>query len=251
MSIKALLARIFADTADRPAPPGHAVYAIGVIHGRADLLDALLSQIKADAEDDSEIIFLGDYGNRGPNSAVVLDMVIAAKQAWPRVTTLKGNHEAVMLDFLNDASVGPAWARYGGLDTLMAYGIEPPRTADPDAWEQARETFAQVLPAMHRRLLTSLDISCERGCYFFAHAGVDPQTPLDQQREEALLWIRDPFLNNERKLERIIVHGHSPTPEAHHDDRRIGVDTGAYATGVLTAARLKDGEVSYIQTRGI
>ena len=248
MPLKRLLSRLAPSPPVRPAPPDHLIYAVGDIHGRADLLDALLERLDADRGGArAEVIFLGDYVDRGDNSAVVLDMLIEeARRDRFETIFLKGNHEAVMLDFLADAGAGPAWGRYGGLDTLLSYGVEPPQSADPAQWEATRRVFASVLPAMHREFLEGLALSAERGCYFFAHAGVNPQRRLAEQSEEDLTWIRGAFLDSERKLERIIVHGHSPEPEAHADDRRIGVDTGAYATGVLTAARLKAGEVSFI-----
>ncbi|MEQ8405941.1 MAG: metallophosphoesterase family protein [Oceanicaulis sp.] len=250
MPLKRLLSRLTPGAPNRPAPPDHLIYAVGDVHGRADLLDELLSRIDADRRgEDAELIFLGDYVDRGGNSAVVLDMLIEERRKGRFATTfLKGNHEAVMLDFLVDAAAGPAWGRYGGLDTLLSYGVEPPQGGDRAQWETARRTFASVLPAIHREFLEGLELWAERGCYFFAHAGVNPHRPLADQSEADLIWIRGPFLDSERKLERIIVHGHSPEPEAHADERRIGVDTGAYATGVLTAAKLHAGRVTFVQT---
>lgn len=228
------------------------MFAVGDIHGRLDLLVRLVDQIEACARSDRpELIFLGDYVDRGPDSAGVIDHLVEAT-GLDRFQTrfLKGNHEAALLRFLNEASFGPEWVRYGGDETLASYGVAPPRLkSDADGWVAARNAFAERLPDAHLDFLKSLSLAHECGPYFFAHAGVNPDKPLSEQDEEALLWIREAFLEDRRPLSRIVVHGHTPALAPHADDRRIGVDTGAYQTGVLTAVRLHEDAVDFIQTR--
>jgi serine/threonine protein phosphatase 1 len=235
----------------RPAPPEHTIYAIGDIHGRLDLLEALSRRIIAHARcAPAEIIFLGDYIDRGQDSAGVVSFLLS--NPFPDTiacTYLKGNHEATLLNFLSNPQAGPSWAQFGGGETLMSYGVRAPLgSLDETGWAQASADLAQQLPTGHLSFYQQLALSAERGCYFFAHAGVDPDTSLDQQDETSLLWVRDVFLNDTRKLPRIIVHGHTPAPEPYADQRRIGLDTGAYQTGVLTAACLKAGAVSFLST---
>lgn len=236
----------------RPAePPEWPVYAIGDIHGRKDLLDHLLDQISAHNGDRAaELIFLGDYVDRGPDSCSVIETLVSRPgDSQFRWTFLKGNHEATLLDFLKDPSVGPAWFQYGGAETLMSYGVRPPLLKnDAAAWAAASEAFAQALPGTHAEFLRALESSADRGGYMFVHAGVDPALPLDVQEEKDLLWIREAFLEDSRRLERVIVHGHTPEPAPHRDARRIGVDTGAYQTGILTAAVIDSAGVEFLST---
>lgn len=235
----------------RPAPPGHSIYAVGDIHGRLDLLEDLSRKIMDHAAGaPAEIIFLGDYIDRGPDSAGVVSFLLS--RPFPptmECVFLKGNHEATLLDFLSNPGAGSAWAQYGGSETLLSYGVRAPLgKLDEEGWARASAQLARQLPAGHLSFYQNLVLSAERGCYFFAHAGVDPGSPLDQQDEASLLWVRDAFLSDPRKLPRIIVHGHTPAAEPYADQRRIGLDTGAYQTGVLTAACLKAGEVSFLST---
>ncbi|WP_270373874.1 metallophosphoesterase family protein [Marinicauda sp. Alg238-R41] len=235
---------------ERPAPPVGRIYAVGDIHGRNDLLARLLSVIEHDAKSEpAEFIFLGDYIDRGEDSRGVIERLIElAAQSPHRTTYLKGNHEATLLDFLSDPGVGPVWARFGGLETLASYGVTPPRTNEPEAWISVQNQFLDALPNAHREFFEGLHLSAERGCYLFVHAGVDPARRIDQQSEEDVLWIREVFLNDDRALERIIVHGHTPEERPVNDGRRIGLDTGAYITNRLTAARLEGARVAFLST---
>ena len=234
---------------DGDTGPGHPIYAVGDVHGRLDLLKALMARIRDDAGDGpAELIYLGDYVDRGPESCGVIDALLGtAARTGYRCTFLKGNHEATLLDFLGDASLGPAWARFGGRETLASYGV---RIASAGAdWERVRRDFELALPLAHRRFLEGLELFAERGRYFFVHAGIDPDLPLLAQGEEEYLWIRSPFLDSTRALEKIVVHGHTPESEPVHNARRIGVDTGAYASGCLTAARIEGRSVRFIAAR--
>ncbi len=145
---------------------------------------------------------------------------------------------------------GPPWNKFAGADTLLSYGVRPPRRApvDIEAWEVSRRALANALPQAHLSFLRSLELFVERGGYFFVHAGIDPSRPADSQDEAEYLWIRDTFLQDDRKLSHIIVHGHTPEPMPVADRRRVGTDTGAYASGVLTAARIDDDGVRFLST---
>ena len=222
---------------------GRVVYAIGDVHGRADLLEPLLDAVLTDAASTSRsmIVGLGDYVDRGPDSRGVIDRLIAlSSRPAIEVHCLRGNHDQALLDFLADAEVGPGWARHGGAETLQSYGVAAPEPgADLSAWRDAREVFAEALPDTHRAFLERTPLSLVSGDYFFSHAGARPGTPLGEQTPRDLMWIREAFLADARPLEKMIVHGHSPTKVVHRDHRRIGLDTGAYASGLLCACRFE------------
>ncbi len=239
------------------APAGIALYVVGDIHGRVDLLGVLLRKIAKDAVRHEqgvarELIFLGDYVDRGPDSKGVIDLLVttAAERDFWTVTSLKGNHEQALMQFLDEPELWPTWSGFGARETLLSYGVTPPAAgSDPEAWAQASRALKAAMPAEHRRFLEGLALSAVRGDYLCVHAGVRPGAPLDQQVEEDLLWIRDEFLRSERRLEKVIVHGHTPMEEAYVGPHRIGLDTGAYATSVLTAIKLKGAERTLIQAR--
>ena len=234
---------------------GRLIYAVGDIHGRLDLLDRLLGLILDDLghrklAPPPMIVFVGDYVDRGPASRGVVQRLLALRASDTlEVRTLKGNHEQAMLQFLGDAARGPEWVSYGGGATLSSYGVPPPALdADDAAWEAARQAFAAAIPEAHLDFLWSLELSVAAGDYLFVHAGVRPDVPLDEQKESDLLWIRDDFLSAPGPFGKVVVHGHTPREEAFVGPCRIGLDTGASMTGVLTAVRLGDGEPALIQT---
>lgn len=224
------------------APDGIRIYAIGDIHGRADLLDRLLRQIDADLTKNSPRhaieVFLGDYVDRGPASREVLDLLID-RESTHEVVFLKGNHETLLARFPTDPSILDDWQRLGGLETLMSYGITPTINADTLVQTRFAVTFDQAFPESHRRFLGDLKTSFTCGDYFFVHAGVRPGVPLTKQREEDLLWIRQEFLLCEDDFSKIIVHGHTPVLQPDIRPNRINIDTGAYATGRLTCLVLE------------
>ncbi len=245
--------------AQRPparVPDGRRVYAIGDIHGRADLLRKLLDNIQKDAlggdyRGKPVLVFLGDYVDRGMESKQVIDL-LAGKAMSPFETHfLKGNHEAAMLEFLADPAIGPRWADYGGRETLASYGVRPPRSrTSSEDWALAAQELKRVLPPEHLDFLRSLELSVQIGDYLFVHAGIRPGVGIDHQSEHDMLWIRDEFLNDPRPLGPVVVHGHTPAPRPHRDHRRIGLDTGAYLTGKLTAARFEHDRVAFLSTDG-
>lgn len=239
-----------------PAPPPsipepYVVYAVGDMHGQGLLVHALLQaiadEIGVNHDRPAVIVTLGDYVDRGPHSRYVIDLLVSLRDyGLIGVHFLKGNHEAAMLDFLTGAPDGAAWLEFGGRQTLASYKVEQP-TPTPEGLEKARLDLVQALPPAHRTFLENLELSCSIGGYFFAHAGAAPGIPLDLQDPEDLVWIRGRFLHSGPAFEKMVVHGHSATPEPHVDHRRIGIDTGAYLTGVLTAVRLEGDERRLIQ----
>lgn len=244
-----LLLRIF-DRNDPPArdlshtvPDGMRIYAIGDIHGRVDLLDRLHGMMDADfcehIPSEVHVIYLGDYIDRGPESAAVLERLATGHKDLVKVTLLRGNHEELLLRFLKDHSVGPGWLELGGLDTLNSYGIDAIATVRKTGYAGLSQKLRETLPAHHLALLEQMQCSTTIGDYFFCHAGVRPGVPLELQRDEDLTWIRTPFLETSRSFGRIVVHGHSPTDEPDFRHNRINIDTRAYVTGRLTCLVLE------------
>ena len=236
--------------AKRPkVPEGLRIYAIGDVHGRADLLDQVLSRIDVHQSAHPAFrpveIFLGDYIDRGPASREVLDRLIARSRERETVY-LKGNHETFVKGFLNNPAILSEWRHYGGLETLLSYGLVPSVNMDPAEQARLATTFSQVLPLNHRIFLGGLRQSFTCGDYFFVHAGVQPGIPLAEQREKDLLWIREDFLFCEADFSKIVVHGHTPVPEPEIRPNRINIDTGAYATGQLTCLMLEGAERHFI-----
>lgn len=239
-----------------PGPgAGQAVYAVGDIHGRYDLLKDLLTVIATDRAADPAreplLVFLGDYIDRGPESPLVLEALVWLVERDPTgVCLLKGNHEQGLLEFLDTPEEGGPWLRYGGRETLYAYGVEAPDESDAGWMRRARDALLAAMPASHLRLLQTLDAMAVVGGYVFVHAGVAPGRPLLSQREAELLWIRAGFLEVARPSPKVVVHGHTwRGVEPELLEGRIGVDTGAYETGVLTAVRLDGAERRVLQAR--
>jgi serine/threonine protein phosphatase 1 len=230
-------------------PAGFRIYAIGDIHGRADLLANLFARIdagRANLSAEKAIhVFLGDYVDRGPYSRDVIDLLISRRLQYPAVC-LKGNHENYLVEFLENPAILDEWRRYGGLDTLLSYGLAP--SLKPDAQESiALSTDLNgVLPESHRIFLNSLALSFTCGDFFFVHAGVRPGVPLTTQAQQDLLSIRDDFLLYEGAYAKVVVHGHTPVVKPDVRGNRINIDTGAYATGKLTCLVLEDDRMSFI-----
>jgi serine/threonine protein phosphatase 1 len=237
-------------TKRRPrVPDGVRIYAIGDVHGRADLLEQVLARIDAQMAAHPAFrpveIFLGDYIDRGPASREVLDRLIARSRVRQTVC-LRGNHETFIVDFMNDPAVLSEWRQYGGLETLLSYGLVPSVKVDPADHARLAAAFGQALPESHRRFLGGLKSSFTCGYFFFVHAGVRPGIPLKKQRDEDLLWIREDFLLCEEDLSKIVVHGHTPVLQPDIRPNRINIDTGAFATGKLTCLTLEDDRMCFI-----
>ncbi len=253
-----LLSRLFRKPAPAAAPSaaGRLVYAVGDVHGHNPTLHALLDIIRTDLAAQPHdrkplLIFLGDYVDRGPDSAGVIQTVLdLMAEGTFEVRALKGNHEEALLDFLSDPAFGATWSDYGGNTTLASYGVQPPVSrTDVEAWIAARDAFARALPQDHLALLNRLELMVELGDFAFVHAGVRPGVSLANQTERDLLWIRQEFLQATGRFEKLIVHGHTPMEEPQISSIRMGLDTGVYATGILTAARIDDRGYKILQAR--
>lgn len=236
------------------APEGERLYAIGDLHGRVDLLDRLMAGIEQDMTtfegERLRLIFLGDYVDRGPDSKETLTRLMQIQKKYDHVNFLLGNHEEAMMTFLKDPKDGEAWLDYGGLETLDSYGVSAPSPqSSPQALEKARNELAKKLPKAHKTFLESLRLSVTYGDYFFVHAGVRPGIALDEQQRHDLLWIRDEFLTSDWSPGKIVVHGHTPGERPQLARWRIGVDTGAYATGRLTCIVLENDTKRFLSTR--
>jgi serine/threonine protein phosphatase 1 len=235
---------------------GQLVYAVGDVHGCYGLFRELLAGIAGDYRQRAGgrrpiVVLLGDYVDRGPESAQVVEALVWLKRRPDiELHLLKGNHEQALLAFLDAPEGAGPWLRYGGEETLQSYGVAVP---DPQRGARdlvrARDELLERMPASHLRLLQQdLELMVEVGDYAFVHAGVKPGAPLDRQAEDDLLWIRREFLDAPGPFEKIIVHGHTwldHRPQL--TETRIGLDTGAFATGVLSAVRLEDGVVEILQ----
>ncbi len=225
-------------------PDGVRIYAIGDVHGRLDLLDQILGRIDADLATYPDCrplqVFLGDYVDRGPSSRAVLDRLINRSRTH-EIVCLKGNHESYIPEFLRNPAILADWQQFGGLETLMSYGLTPSMRADSAEQLELAKALAASLPKHHREFLSSLSPSFSCGDFFFVHAGVKPGVPLERQREEDMLWIRDEFLLCEDDFGKVIVHGHTPVREPDIRPNRINIDTGAYATGRLTCLIIENG----------
>ena len=235
------------------APAGSRLYIVGDIHGRLDLLLRLQDKIAEDARKEPagfrRIFYLGDYIDRGPSSREVLDLLINRPQASLPASHLLGNHEAMLLRFLEDSSIGPEWLAYGGLATLMSYGVN--LKADGKHEQKlaaAQKALNENLPESHKEFLRGLPRHASAGDYFFVHAGVRPGIPLDRQTDSDLIWIRDEFLDSQDFHGKIVVHGHSYRTEPEVRPNRVGIDTGAYATGRLTCLVLEGPSMRFLTT---
>lgn len=228
-------------------PEGVRIYAIGDIHGRADLLAPMLSQIEIDIAlhpiSRPIVVFLGDYIDRGPSSKTVLDLLTENDFAFETVF-LKGNHEAFLLRFLDNSEILDDWRQCGGLETLISFGIKPPINPAPHERAQLARGLSNALTATHRQFLEELKPTFVCGDFVFVHAGLRPLVPIQDQEEDDLLWIRDDFLNWAKDFEKIVVHGHTPIREPDIRANRINIDTGAFATGRLTCLTIEGSEIA-------
>jgi serine/threonine protein phosphatase 1 len=219
-----------------------AVYAIGDVHGCLDELLALERVIVRDAEEVAGrklIVMLGDYVDRGPASAQVLDHLAAPPPPGFERICLTGNHEMVMLDYL-DGRIGRAgWLAMGGEQTLLSYGIDHERLhAVYRSGRRMDEIIRAAIPAAHVAFLRSLPILMEMPGFLFVHAGIRPGLPLERQSDRDLVFIREDFYKAAHLLSRYVVHGHTPVEEARREGMRVDIDTGAFFTGRLTALRI-------------
>jgi serine/threonine protein phosphatase 1 len=243
---------MFPSTRARVQTAGPRTYAIGDVHGRLDLLSAAVEMISAHVGDGAfRVVFLGDYVDRGPDSRGVIDFLIELQRRWP-IVCLKGNHEELML--LAVTRPDPArlrrWLEYGGDATLRSYALSP--EAD----------LAEGIPKEHLRWIAGLPMTTGDGHRIYVHAGLAPGAPVHRQKEQSCLWIRERFLRAKAKdFEMHVVHGHTPVWKGKPDPsapellaHRTNIDTGAFATGVLTVAvfdsRTPGGPIDLLKVKG-
>ena len=246
------------------APEGECIYAIGDIHGRCDLLERLIAEIEQDAAGLPDgthvtIVFLGDYIDRGLQSRDVIEFLLSDRLQAFETVFLMGNHEEALLKFFDDESFGSQWVRYGGGETLYSYGFQPPNTRGSLgsheamtsvrlAWSKLWHAFRDRMPPEHLAFYQSLKPSYCAGDYLFVHAGLRPTVAMEKQSTRDMLWIRDEFLDDTRQFPHLIVHGHTPAEGVYRDNRRIGLDTGAFLSGKLSAAKLFGEDVTFLTT---
>jgi serine/threonine protein phosphatase 1 len=225
------------------------VYCVGDIHGRDDLLREVAERVEADVKtrsfDHAVTVFLGDYVDRGCGSVRVIEQLASAQ--WPTsVIALTGNHEDFLLAFLDDADILDFWRSQGGLETLHSYGVDVGPAMAGRNFAEVQAAFRTRLPKSHRDFLEALKVSASIGDYFFCHAGVRPGVALDRQNRDDVLNIREPFLSSEAEHGKLVVHGHSPSVAPEIRANRIGIDTGAYATGRLTCLVLEKDQRGFL-----
>jgi serine/threonine protein phosphatase 1 len=191
------------------------------------------------------VVFLGDYVDRGPDSRRVVDRLIEGPPPGFQWVCLRGNHEDSMVRFLDDDAVAQSWLRNGGLETIQCYAGH---AEAGDGLDALRDAFRRAVPRRHLEYLAALPVSHVEGRYLFVHAGLRPGVPLEAQSERDMMWIRDDFLLSDRPFGRIVVHGHSIRPDPEIRPNRIGIDTGAYATGRLTALVLEGRRRGFLST---
>lgn len=233
-------------------PEGERVYAIGDVHGRLDLLRALLLQVESDAlrrgHAHTHIVFLGDLIDRGPESAQVIEFLIGYRPAFRTLHYVAGNHEECFLDVINgNSATEMSWFQFGGYETLQSYGVSERAIVSRGAVLQ--QELAERVPQAHVDFLSRCVDQVRIGDYLFVHAGIRPGQPLDRQSPQDMRWIREEFLDDESDHGVVVVHGHSISRAPVVRGNRIGIDTGAYRSGRLTALGLERDESWFLTTR--
>jgi serine/threonine protein phosphatase 1 len=233
-------------------PAGQRVYAIGDVHGCCALLDQLLDLIEADhnarGPAEKHLIFLGDLMDRGPNSRGVIDRVMALCAASPNNRCIAGNHEELLIrTFEGDTKITSTFHRAGGKETLLSYGVSEVVYDDADT-HQLATLAAEHVPKAHIDFLSSLDDWFQAGDYLFVHAGIRPGRPLADQKQSDMRWIREEFTRFDGDHGFMVIHGHSITEFVDDQSNRIGIDTGAFATGKLTAIGLEGADRWFLDT---
>jgi serine/threonine protein phosphatase 1 len=227
---------------DAPLAPDEAVFVLGDIHGRIDLFAQLVDQLEARAHPDAKLVCVGDYIDRGDESAEVLRQVMRMQaEASGQMTCLLGNHEKMLLSFLDAPErAGPRWMRYGGLQTMASFRVDLGPGPERD-WPAIRDALRAAIGPEMEAWLRGLPLSWRSGNLFVAHAGADPERAIVDQPEHGLLWGGENFYDTPRRDGIWVAHGHVISDSAAPTRGRIPVDTGAYATGRLTAALVEPG----------
>lgn len=240
-SLRQLFKERPADSRVARVPEGERYYVIGDIHGRLDLFEALIEAIEADdaalGVASTTVILLGDLIDRGPESAGVIERA----RDWGetrKVRYLAGNHEEMFLESFNDKEMLRHFVKHGGRETILSYGIKRKRYNELTIKELQAE-LVNIVPAAHRRFLESFEDMIVAGDYVFVHAGLNPKRSLEDQKRGDLLWIRERFLKHTEPFSHVVVHGHTIFEGIERTDHRIGIDTGAFRTGRLSALVLE------------
>lgn len=222
------------------------IYAVGDIHGRADLLAEIATRIDDDLHRRpirySAEVYLGDYIDRGPDSSRVIDL-LATRLVENRAVCLRGNHEAMLEAFLQDPAALTEWLPLGARQTLASYGISGAEHQGP---EILHRQLLDRFPPAHDLFLQCLRNSYSCGDFFFVHAGIRPHVPIELQDAHDMMWIRDEFLNAVHSHDKYIVHGHTPVPHADIRSNRINIDTGAWRSGVLTCIAIEGDAIMFL-----
>lgn len=231
---------------------GYRAYAVGDVHGRLDLLEELLAKIHAELQHHPSrqtlLVFVGDLIDRGPKSAQVIERLRTYRREAIRPVFLLGNHEEVLLRILGgDAELITKWRWFGGAECLQSYGVDPEQFSQISD-KLALELVREAIPKEHIQFLESFVDSCRFGDYLFVHAGIRPGIDIEDQRQSDLRWIREPFLLDDTDHGFVVVHGHTISTEVEERSNRIGIDTGAYRTNVLTALAIEGTERWLIAT---
>lgn len=234
-------------------PANHRLYVVGDIHGRVDLLSKIIDMIERNAARNPDkikkLIFLGDYIDRGLHSNEVIERLTNGFAHNIEAIFLRGNHEAKMIELLNgDFSVSTSFLKYGGDATFASYGIQAFAKMDDKAVVKISKEFVQKVPPHHHAFLNDTKCSTTFGDYYFVHAGARPGTPLSEQSPVDQLWIRKDFMSSDYVFEKMVIHGHTISEKPDVKPNRIGIDTGAYATGQLTCLILDGTKRMMMQT---
>lgn len=238
-----------------PTPPGldippgafQRIYAVGDIHGRLDLLLDMDRRIEADIGDGETalVVYLGDYIDRGPDSRGVIEHLRVDTNPRFRRLCLRGNHDDIFLTFMENPLAEWNWLDLGGRETLRSYGLAIDPYRDRSIGDDGlKDLLRSHVPENHRDFLSGTPLWARAGDFLFVHAGIQPGIALERQEPSDFMWIREPFLSEGPRLPLTVVHGHTPDTAIVFGRNRIGVDTGAYATGRLSAVRIVDGRAS-------
>jgi len=237
---------------DARGPDGMRVYAIGDIHGHLDLLRdmhrRIAEEIARDTPADWRIVHLGDLVDRGPDSSAVIAFLMNAAARDPRNIVLAGNHDVGFLDFLAEPDPDGLFARHGGRETALSYGVDL-KMGDADSLRRSHRELAAAVPHSHLSFLRALPRSASFGDFFFCHAGIRPGIALERQDPEDLIWIRNEFLRYPGLHPKVVVHGHTPQAEPEVLANRVNVDTGVFHSGVLTALAVDGAEKRLMSVR--
>ena len=249
------IARMFGAFTAQATPrgaDGYRAYAIGDIHGRLDLLDQLLAKIEADIAarraKQNLVVFLGDLIDRGSQSAQVVERLRTWTPSDATTIYLCGNHEEVLLRLLaGERNILGDWLKFGGAECLASYGLAAADLVDQSE-PRALAAIKAVIPAEHEEFLASFADTFRFGDYLFVHAGIRPGLSVSAQQQKDLRWIRNPFLEDLTDHGFVVVHGHTITETVDERTNRIGIDTGAYRSGVLTAMAIEGSRRWFLDT---